>query len=67
MISSNEPDIMLLTEIIPKAQRNTIYEAQMNENGMGIGMMKNGYEKFRKFQFFISRIVILAHQIKEAL
>jgi len=42
LISSNEPDIMLFTEIIPKAQKNPIYEAQMNIPG---------YEKFVNFNF----------------
>ena len=42
LISGNEPDIMLLTEIIPKAQRNEIHEAQLNVPG---------YEKFVNFKF----------------
>ena len=40
LISSNEPDIILLTEIIPKAHKNPIYQAQINIHG---------YEKFTNF------------------
>ena len=42
LIADNEPDIMLLTEIIPKAQKNEIHEAQINIPG---------YQKFVNFKF----------------
>ena len=42
LIANNEPDIMLLTEIIPKAQKNEIHEAQINIPG---------YQKFVNFKF----------------
>ena len=42
LITTNEPDIMLLTEVIPKAQKNEIHEAQIT---------MPGYEKFVNFSF----------------
>lgn len=33
LISDDEPDIILLTEIIPKAQKNVIHESQLNITG----------------------------------
>ena len=42
MISAENPDIILITEVIPKAQKNPIYEAQMNVSG---------YEKYVNFNF----------------
>jgi exonuclease III len=42
LITTNEPDIMLLTEVIPKAQKNEIHKAQIT---------MPGYEKFVNFSF----------------
>ncbi|MCH2416954.1 MAG: endonuclease/exonuclease/phosphatase family protein [Acidimicrobiales bacterium] len=42
LISNKKPDVVLLTEIIPKAQKNQIYEAEMKIQG---------YETFTNFKF----------------
>ena len=42
IIAADKPDIILITEVIPKAQKNPIYEAQINING---------YEKYVNFNF----------------
>ena len=36
MIGSQEPDILLFTEVIPKAQQEPIDEAQLNVNGYNL-------------------------------
>ena len=40
LIASDEPDIMLFTEVIPKAQKNPIFESQLEIKG---------YELFKNF------------------
>ena len=42
LIASDEPDIMMLTEVIPKAQINTILETQISIKG---------YEIFTNFNY----------------
>ena len=42
LITSNKPDIMLFTEVISKAQKKEIHEAQLNITE---------YEKFVNFSF----------------
>lgn len=42
LISTEKPDIIMLTEVIPKAQKNPIYEALMNISG---------YTKYVNFKF----------------
>ena len=36
MIASSEPDIIMLTEVIPKAQKNPILETQIKLNGYDV-------------------------------
>ena len=46
-IAADQPDIVLLTEVIPKAQKNPIYETLLNIDG---------YEKYVNFKFTDSNL-----------
>ena len=45
LIANDEPDILLLTEVIPKAQRNEIHEALLNLPGYEVFVNFSSSEK----------------------